>query len=167
MSVTLFGHGRAGWTYTVLALRGRYVRALGSLVWILFSILLSHLEFGSDVTSCHGAHNYVMRSSKLSLKSKNMIFWHFLLGYWLGFNLMKSPQRLGNWFQRYKELKDWTNNNKQKKLSALFGCTLKTVLASSDSFCLITSHICKLTLIYLAHIEDVPCQSGVNHIFEG
>ena len=24
-----------------------------------------------------------------------------------------------------------------------------------------------LTLIYLAHFEDVPCQSGVNHIFEG
>ena len=25
----------------------------------------------------------------------------------------------------------------------------------------------KLTLIYPAHFEDVPCQSGVNHIFEG
>ena len=24
-----------------------------------------------------------------------------------------------------------------------------------------------LTLIYPAHVEDVPCQSGVNHIFEG
>ena len=24
-----------------------------------------------------------------------------------------------------------------------------------------------LTLIYPAHLEDVPCQSGVNHIFEG
>ena len=24
-----------------------------------------------------------------------------------------------------------------------------------------------LTLIYPAHFEDVPCQSGVNHIFEG
>ena len=24
-----------------------------------------------------------------------------------------------------------------------------------------------LTLIYLAHFEDVPCQSGVNHIYEG
>ena len=27
-----------------------------------------------------------------------------------------------------------------------------------------TSH---LTLIYPAHFEDVPCQSGVNHIYEG
>ena len=45
---------------------------------------------------------------------------HFLLGYCLGFNLVKTPQRLGNWFQRYKQLKDWTNNKKQKKLSALF-----------------------------------------------
>ena len=25
----------------------------------------------------------------------------------------------------------------------------------------------KLTLIYPAHFEDVPCQSGVNHIYEG
>ena len=85
---------------------------------------------------------YAMRSSKMSLKSQTMIFcffWHFLLGYCLGFNLVKIPQRWGNWFQRYKQLKDWTNNKKQKKLSALFGCILKTVFASSDSFCLITS----------------------------
>ena len=68
-----------------------------------------------------------MRSSKMSLKSKNMIFdfRHFLLGLRLGFNLVKTPQRLGNWFQRHKPLKDWTNNKKQKKLSALFGCILK------------------------------------------
>ena len=25
----------------------------------------------------------------------------------------------------------------------------------------------RLTLIYPAHFEDVPCQSGVDHIFEG
>ena len=32
----------------------------------------------------------------------------------------------------------------------------------------ITIHPTKvLTLIYLAHFEDVPCQSGVNHHFEG
>ena len=54
---------------------------------------------------------------------------------------MKTPQRLGNWFQRYKQLKDGTNNKKQKKLSALFGCILETVFASSDSFCLIKSHM--------------------------
>ena len=28
-------------------------------------------------------------------------------------------------------------------------------------------HLSALTLIYLAHFEDVLCQSGVNHIFEG
>ena len=58
-------------------------------------------------------------------------FCHFLLGYYLGFNLVKTPQRLGNWFQRYKQLKDWTNNKKQKKLSALFSCIFKKVFASS------------------------------------
>ena len=68
-------------------------------------------------------------------------FLAFLLGYCLGLNLMKTSQRLGNWFQRYKQLKDWTNNKKQKKLCALFGCILKTVFVSSDSFCFITSHI--------------------------
>ena len=65
------------------------------------------------------------------------VSWHFLLS----FNLVKTPQRLDNWFQRYKQLKDWTNNMKQKKLSALFGCILKTVFANSDSCCLITSQI--------------------------
>ena len=72
-----------------------------------------------------------------------LVFLHFLLGYFLGSNLVKTPQRFGKWFQRYKQLKDWTNNKKQKKLSALFGCILKTLFASSDSFCLITSHIGK------------------------
>ena len=70
-----------------------------------------------------------------------LVCWHFLLGCCLGFNLVKTPQMLGTWFQRYKQMKDWTNNKKQKKLLALFGYILKTVFASSDSFCLITSHI--------------------------
>ena len=28
-------------------------------------------------------------------------------------------------------------------------------------------HVAPLTLIYPAHFEDVQCQSGVNHIYEG
>ena len=48
---------------------------------------------------------------------------HFLFGYCVGFNLVKTPQRLGNWFQRYKQ-NYWSNYKKQKKLSALFGCIL-------------------------------------------
>ena len=83
-----------------------------------------------------------MWCDQASLKSKNRIFfkffliWHFLLGYCLRFNLVKTPQRLGNWFQRYKQLKDWTNNKKQKKLLALFGSIL----------------ICKFQFILLDHI---------------
>ena len=50
---------------------------------------------------------------------------------------MKTPQRLGNWFQRYQQLKDWTNNKKQKKLSALFGCK---------------NSICEFRLILVDHI---------------
>ena len=68
-------------------------------------------------------------------------FWFFGISYhFFGFNLVKTPQRLGNWFQRYKQLKDWINNTKQKTLLVLFDCILKTVFVSSDSFCLITSH---------------------------
>ena len=33
--------------------------------------------------------------------------------------------------------------------------------------CFIQYHNLCLTLIYPVHFEDVPCQSGVNHIFEG
>ena len=62
---------------------------------------------------------------------------------------MKTPQRLGILFKRYKQLKDWTNNKKQKKLSALFGCILKTVFASSDAFCLITSQIINPTHVWM------------------
>ena len=64
---------------------------------------------------CHILKN-VMWSSKMSLKSKNMnfgfFFWHFPLGYCLGFNLVKAPQRLGSWFQRYKTVEGL---NKQKR----------------------------------------------------
>ena len=109
-------------------------------------------------------HYMVMRSSKMSLKSKIwlLFFWHFLLEYCLGFNLVKTPQRLGNWFQRYKQLKDWTNNKKQKKLSALFGCILKTAFASSDSFCLIIITLIKCytsSLSYLQRKYDI-CNSN-------
>ena len=91
-----------------------------------------------------------------------LVFRHFLLGYCLGFNLVKTPQRLGNWFQRYKQLKDWTNNKKQKKLSALFGCILKTVFASSDSFCLMTSHMLKAIVLPVKYICSIGGHSWWN-----
>ena len=68
-------------------------------------------------------------------------FWHFLLGYYLSLNVVK-PHRdwaIGSW-----EIAFWViakNNKKQKKLSALFSYILKLILASSDSFCLIASHV--------------------------
>ena len=67
-------------------------------------------------------------------------FWHFLLGYYLSFNLVRTPWRLGNWFLRNSILSDCKNNEKQKKLSALFGYIFRLMFASSDSFCLIASH---------------------------
>ena len=68
-------------------------------------------------------------------------FWHFLLGYYLSFNLVKPSQRLGNWFSRNSILSDCKNKEKQKKLSALFGYIFKLIFASSNSSCLIASHI--------------------------
>ena len=37
----------------------------------------------------------------------------------------------------------------------------------NSGFEIVAGLTCPLTLIYPAHFEDVPCQSGVNHIFEG
>ena len=73
-----------------------------------------------------------------------LFFWQFLLVHWLGFNLVKTPLRLdNNWFQRYKQSKDWTNNKKLKLKEAIrfVCCILKTVFASSHSFCVITSQL--------------------------
>ena len=41
------------------------------------------------------------------------------------------------------------------------------IAMSLGDVCLISGTLLHLTLIYPANFEDVPCQSGVNHIFEG
>ena len=69
------------------------------------------------------------------------VFLAFLLGYYLSINLAKTPWRLGNWFSRNSTLSDCKNNKTTKKLSALFGYIFKLISVSSDSFCLIASHI--------------------------
>ena len=56
---------------------------------------------------------------------ENFVFWYFLLGYYLSFNLVKTLWRLGYWFLRYSILSDCKNNEKQKKLSALFAYIFK------------------------------------------
>ena len=97
----------------------------------------------------------MMRSSKMSLQLKIFVFvffWHFLLWYYSSLNLVKIPWNLGNWFSRNSILSDCKNNRKTKKLCALFGYIFKLVFASSDSFCLITSHVTSNdddTLLYL------------------
>ena len=44
---------------------------------------------------------------------------------------------------------------------------LETTFRGQNEFFLLNHTTLPLTLIYPAHLEDVPCQSGVNHIFEG
>ena len=94
--------------------RGKYKLQCQRLCFVLTSLLRG---FESDLV--------LVRSSKMSLKVEKhdfFFFFHFLFGYCLGFNLVKNPHWLSNWFQRYKQLKDWTNIKKQRKLSALFIC---------------------------------------------
>ena len=68
-----------------------------------------------------------------------LIFWHFLLGYYLSFALVKTPWWLGNWFLRNSILSECKNNKKQRNY--LICLAVYLVFASSDSFCLIDSHI--------------------------
>ena len=92
----------------------------------------------------------VMRSSKMSLKSKILVFrvCAFFIRILFKLYLVKSPQTLGNWFLRNSILNDCKNNEKQKKLSALFGYMFKLIFVSSDSFCLIASQLLYCVLCY-------------------
>ena len=54
-------------------------------------------------------------------------------------------------------MKDCKNNKKQKKLVALFSCILKTVFVSSDSFCLITSHMWMCLPNFENLTFSIPC----------
>ena len=83
-----------------------------------------------------------MWSSKIGLKSVKFSF-HFsnCMHHFHSYILQKTPLKLFKWFQIYEQLKDAKNNRKQKTFSALFGSILKSIFATSDWFCLITSHI--------------------------
>ena len=115
-----------------------------SIAWTVHMTGIVTAMLGATFSFAHAFSYMWFDQAKLvwSWKLWFLVFWHFLLGHYLGFNLVKTPQRLGNWFQSYKQLTNWINNKKQKKLSALFDYIFKKEFASSDSFYLITSHIC-------------------------
>ena len=75
----------------------------------------------------------------LKPKSYSLVEGNQTIGYCLGFNWVKTPQRLGNWFQRYKQLKDWTNKRNYR-----LWLNLK-------------NSICKFRLILLDHISFFLC----------
>ena len=54
---------------------------------------------------------------------------------------MKTPSKLSIRFQRYSHFSAAQNNQIQKKLNPIVGSTYKSISVSSDSFCLITSHM--------------------------
>ena len=54
--------------------------------------------------------------------------------------MFKTPSKLSIRFQRYTYFSDAQNNKIHRKFNAIIACISKSILASSDSFCLITSH---------------------------
>ena len=109
---------------------------------------------------------YVMRSSRMSLKSKKKII-SCLLVFSIGvvFKLKsgENPMEIEQLVQKIWTVEGLQNNRKQKNLSALFDFILISVFASSDSFCLITSHICNCIIdnlylyvnLYLLFIHNI------------
>ena len=89
---------------------------------------------------CDQAKSVWSRSNSVFIFPTNCMF-HFY-----SYILQKTPLKLINWFQRYEQLKNAKNNRKQKIFSALFGSILKSIFPTSDWFCLITSHMCKVIL---------------------
>ena len=125
------------YTFKLRPVVGRMMKSLPQRLSGMEESVCLNLKYGDILLQ------YVMRSSKMSLKSKNMTFSFltFVIRVFLGFDLVKTPWRMGNWFQRYKHMKDFTNSKKQRNLSPLFGCILKTIFASSNSFAW-SHHIC-------------------------
>ena len=59
-------------------------------------------------------------------------------------------------FQSYSHFSEAPNNIIQRKLNAIIGSILKSILASSDSaFCLITSHITTWDVKYLTGLFNI------------
>ena len=92
-------------------------------------------------STLHTLWSWCMWCDQAKWVCKLIFFWLILLGYYLSFNLVKIPWRLGYWFSRYIISSDCKNNKKQRELSALFGWIFKLIFASSDWVCLIVSQI--------------------------
>ena len=70
-----------------------------------------------------------------------LAFWHFLLGYYLSFILIKNPWRLSNWFLRNSILSDCKNNKKQRKILLCLAISLNWYLRVPTHFAWL-HHIC-------------------------
>ena len=68
------------------------------------------------------------------------VFCHFLLGYYLSFNLLKTH---GDWAISSQNIAFWViaKTIKNKRNHPLFLAISKLIFANSDSFCLIASHL--------------------------
>ena len=114
--------------------------------------------------------------SKMSLKSKIMKDYFFILLYapiWELY-LVETQSKLNVRSQRYSCFSVTQNNKIQRKLNTIicYIYILKSILASSDSFCLITSHLCdksqqKVPYVYFEHFEiftAIACERVFNKL---
>ena len=102
-----------------------YYIALSVCMYKTYKSILFHIYFMTGHGQAIIWNSYVMRSSKMSLNSKKK----------------KKPSKLSIRFQRYRHFSDAQNIKIQRQLNAIIGCISKLILASSGSFCLITSHM--------------------------
>ena len=94
------------------------------------------------------AHTYyvyvsiVMRSSKMSLNSKNQTKTHcHCMPQFQSCITLKTPSKLSIRSQRCSHFSDVQNSKIQRKLNTIIGSISKSILASSDLFCLIISQL--------------------------
>ena len=95
--------------------------------------------------SCIGPASYVMRCDQAkwvwTRKKWNLGFHLQYMHKFQSYIMLKLKLKLDLWIQRYSYFSDAQNIKIQRKLNAIIGSIYKTIIASSDSFCLITSHI--------------------------
>ena len=95
-----------------------------------------------------GICDAIKQNESKSRKNETCCFQCSCMGHIQGYTWLKTPSKLTLWFQRYSRFSGAQNNKIQKKINTIIGCILKSILASYNSFCLITSHISELRYRY-------------------
>ena len=93
--------------------------------------------------------------SELEFLKKKSSFQMQYMPHFQRYSLVITPSRLDLRFQKYHHFISTQNSQIQRKLNAIIYCILKSI-ASSDSFCLITSHMRTIPLPYSTRVVMSP-----------